>query len=141
MATTRPRSGSEAKRAELFNMLSDTTPKSKTNVANNTNAIIPEIQDLSDVGSGMDLTEDDLDVDAMNSEILLIQQDPSLQKMIKEGVDLRDYSRNIEKQLKEVEAQSVQECMKFLKKLIFFHPFRFEGRRTLGRFARANYAM
>jgi len=46
----------------------------------------------------------------MKGDIKIFQQDPILQKAIQEGIDLRDYSRDIEQNLQQVEIQSIQDC-------------------------------
>jgi hypothetical protein len=58
----------------------------------------------------LDITSDDIDLTEIDEDIIRFQQDELVQQALKTGVDLREYSKNIESELRQVEIDSIEDC-------------------------------
>jgi hypothetical protein len=58
----------------------------------------------------LDITSDDIDLTEIDEDIVRFQQDELVQKALETGVDLREYSKNIESELRQVEIDSIEDC-------------------------------
>ncbi|KAL0483883.1 vacuolar protein sorting protein VPS52 [Acrasis kona] len=89
----------EKRRKALLNALEDEMPQT-----DGPTEVTFSIEDL-------DITSDDIDLDEIDEDILRFQQDELVQKALQQGVDLRDYGKDIEKELRQVEIDSIEDYL------------------------------
>jgi hypothetical protein len=99
----------EKKRKLLLSALEDDTPEET------------EPMELSFGIDDLDITSDDIDLDEIDEDILRFQQDELVQKALQKGVDLREYSKDIEKELRQVEIESIEDYLKESERLADLH--------------------
>ena len=61
------------------------------------------------------------DIDAIGKDLERFQSDPIVKSALEKGVDLRQYSRSIDKDINELEQQSIKDILKNIEGVVKLH--------------------